>query len=210
MALLLCVGIIGFLPTQGAFSQMANRSEEAVVIAYGHRLERPFLFTGEGGDTLYLNGFPYCPLRKAPEALPESIATLVTSSSREDSTRWVLGRDAAQAAASSVGSLEGVQNALNIYKASDLVEHAFVGGGILFVKYKAFPDTIEVYLPAPGTDLKELEYGKVPRSDPAEIHRRLISTFWALVRGGALIEFGETYRYSSPRHTMERAPHANE
>ncbi|HET9886487.1 MAG TPA: hypothetical protein VFR10_03170 [bacterium] len=172
----------------------------AVVVAYGDTLERPFLFTGEAGDTLYLNGYPYAPLRRALEDQSETIPKSLPISSFEDSTRWVLSQNAAQAAASSWDSEEGRQNALNIFRASDLVESAYVQSGCcLFVKYKAFPDTIEVYLPAPGTVLKKFKYGEVPRTDWAKLHRREIFQFWALVRNGSLIEFGDTYRRSSPQ-----------
>lgn len=193
-------GVAGPAERQGA-GPVAAKEDLGPVYMYGELLEKPYVFTNVGGDTLYLNGVPYWPMRQPPslwDLMPESEKERLLAKSRLK-----------QAFADSVGKMvramhesgatyeECLDAFAAMYDSSPFVVHGSVekmGNGI----YLRWADGND------GTIGLSFEPGAPPRT-VEEIHKDLMEEFWRDVRAGTMIARGYGgYSITAPKPDMKK------
>jgi hypothetical protein len=174
---------------------------------YGELMEKPYVFTNVGGDTLYLNGVPYYPIRgprsvaeRYPEIVkghPELFEGIEEKAKREHAFDDSVGK-LVDAMHDSGASYEDCLDSLAaMYDRSPFVIRGTVrklGNGIDMVEVDGNERSIILsFEPSP------------PLRTPEEIHKDLMEEFWSTVRRGTMIARGYGgYFLTSPRPDMEK------
>ena len=182
----------------GAERTEASADTTGTVIAYGHILHTPFVFSEAEGDTLLLNGYPFLPLR-SDEVLPPP-----RELSADERDRFEL---ADQVQDDLYSEAEKVRRLLNdtgpeltpaivqVYRDSPYVEDVRVEQGSILVKYSMLDDYVtQLFMP--------LDYKSSGPRPIEEIRDEVTSIFWRTVRSGGLFAFGSTYRHYVPRERV--------
>jgi hypothetical protein len=171
---------------------------------YGELMEKPYVFTNVGGDTLYLNGVPYWPIRQPP-----SLWALMPESEKQ---RRLAKSRPKQAFADSVGKMvramhdsgasyeECLDTFAAMYDSSRFVVAGSVekmGNGIYLRWADGNDGTIGLsFEPSPPLPAKE------------EIHKGEMEDFWRNVRSGRMVargfSQGQTYSFTAPEPDLER------
>lgn len=170
-------------------------TKSGVVYYNGRELVSPFTFTGEGADTLFLNGIPYDPQRMPKGNLsPSSVSASCLS-------RHALNVTASERAKLGHSKEEGLQFMANVYGESSLVDSVVLYEHSICVYWHGEETGEEVLLPP-------LESG---RFDRLTYHQQLQAEFWQVVNQGGLVAFGEKgYRVTSPQKWMPKTERAME
>lgn len=185
---------------QGA-GPVAGKEELGPVYMYGELLEKPYVFTNVGGDTLYLNGVPYWPIREphiSPKPMTEEqlrrLKELREGSESHAFSDSIWKR--VKAMHDSGATYEQCLDAYaEMYEASPLVESVRKeGNGIRIIRTNG----TEAY------NIIDFEPGAPPRT-VEEIHKDLMEEFWRDVRAGTMIARGYGgYFITAPKPDMEK------
>jgi hypothetical protein len=181
----------------------AEKEDLGPVYMYGELMEKPYVFTGVGGDTLYLNGLPYYPIRQPAWRPPADMS--------EEELQAI--RDRAKMRFALVDSVSKIVHAMHdsgatyeecldayveLYSASPLVRSASKGGNSITITWANGIEEVGIlnFEPIPPLPTKE------------EIHKGEMEDFWREVRAGKMIAVGYvgelSYRLTIPRSDVER------
>jgi hypothetical protein len=173
----------------------------AVVMAYGKVLKEPMAFSGVGGDTLFLNGLPYSPLRRienAEAAIPTPPQHPpdydLHASALDDLNEQVRAiRERLGAEHPDLGAAIA-----DLYRNHPSVDSVLsYGQSSILVKF-TFADLPHELLWNPPEDLPS------ERPTRKEIHDEKMETFWKRHGAGGFIAFGSVYEhYVSSRRAKQ-------
>ncbi|TFG88913.1 MAG: hypothetical protein E4H16_04355 [Candidatus Atribacteria bacterium] len=152
--------------------------------------DQPYVFTCEGGDTLYLNGIPYSPVRKPvapgpPKKVSEKyvmqhklnvLADKHSKQGKTDEERYNLMAE--------------------IYLASPLIDSVRVERSLMWIFWKDDPDGEAV----------SLSHFEAEPFDRLAHHKTLQEGFWRIFNRGGFIAFSEKgYFITAPKHMLDRS-----
>jgi hypothetical protein len=198
------VGVFAGSPERQGVGPGAEKEDLGPVYMYGELLEKPYVFTNVGGDTLYLNGVPYWPIRK-PVRPP-------TPMSEEQSRRLKELREGTETHAfadsvwkrvkamhdSGAAYEECLEAYAQMYRASPLVRSVSKGGNSITITWANGIEEVGIldFEPSPPLPTKE------------EIHKGQMEDFWRNVRSGRMVargfSQGQTYSFTAPGPDLER------
>jgi len=167
-------------------AEQAQVDTVGVVFAYGEQVYPPFVFTGVGTDTLFLNGYPLSPRRSSRRGSPEISVSETCKAQHE------LCVKAGQRAREGSTHAERVEIYAEVLRASSLVDSVRVTShDIIYMSWAGETDEEEIILPREDTHF-----------ELADFHETRISEFWRAMRAGRLVAFGERYYVSAPRQSV--------
>jgi hypothetical protein len=135
------------------------------------KIEPPWEFTGIGGDTLRLNGVPYCPTRQDfRHKEPVPLSTLPDSARVLAKAQFDLSRRASAARHAGMTTDEAIDAEVAVYRASDLVDSVEIGCccGAFTVYWKDGP---------PETAYTSSTLSSTSKPSKLEIHQGMVEEF---------------------------------
>ncbi len=188
--------ILAFASDRAQESVQSSDAKIGIVCAYGVRIDRPYVFSRIGSDTLRLNGYSFSPnhelvgypimeyyiSRLALEYITREISLKAAIIAREKTETYS-------------EQLRIQAKILNSY--TDLVEFAHISPDteFIFVKFK-YRNDAEIRFGLRSSFGKILSY--------RELHEMRMAMFWRFIKEGGMVAFGKGYKIYCPHQQVPK------
>ena len=152
------------------------------VIICGQEVTPPWNFSGQGEDTLRLNGIPYSPVRCKPKRRPAKVSELTKA-------QHALSVASYEAAKNATTYAEKLRISAEALRSSDLVDSVTIEDWGLCVYWHGQENTEDVIIPRFETRQRS----------QSEIHQERIDDFWQTMNSGSLLIIFDGQTLTIPR-----------